>query len=568
MKPRNLLLLALATVLLTGGFACGASATSSNSGNDHADDDDDATPPITADDNDNDNDNDNDDQSPDDDASPADDDASPPESYPLLDAEGRTLILHGANFQPIEDGGQAVDYQRMAAWGFNAVRMVLTWEGLEPEQGAYDETYLPDVVEPQVQFAYEAGLHVILNMHQYHWSKCCGGMGMPDWTCQDIGDPPLEWLWQSGLFWNHDDYVAGFAAAWGKVAEYFAGDDRVFAYDLFNEPLAGLRTLPWLMDNQLLRPLYEQMIAAIRAFDAAPRLFIEPPMISLIGFPFTMTPIDAAGLIYSPHLYPGTISDGGDYDFPESLLENQLDLRQRESVTQKTPLLIGETGIASSVAHAEQYARDAVDLFEADLASWTWWTFHYDAGGMGLCEVSGQPKDLFYRHLAQPYPRLTAGVLQSFQFAADTAAFTVAFDNRPDLAPSVEIFVNAGYFYPNGFVVRSTDAAGSWSYAYDSSSGSLTVACDPHAENHVVTVEAVAANAAQNGPLKAGPCSASVDGGLTASFDDAVGRPESFGFAGGGSPVSATIALPSAQRSTVMVSETSGSVGKVTRPTP
>jgi len=433
----------------------------------------------------------NDDTAADDDSA-VDDDTAEPSYIPLTDEAGRTIILHGANFMPIENSGQPLDYQRMTEWGFNVVRIVITWQGLEPEQGVYDENYLPNIVEPQVQYAYDEGIKVVLNMHQYHWSKCCNGMGMPEWTCADLSDSPLEWLWQSGLFWNHPEYVDGFVAAWDHVAEYFSGDDRVFAYDLFNEPIAGLRTLPWFMDNQLLRPLYERLIATIRAVHPEPYLFIEPPMITLAGFPFTMEPIEAERMIYSPHLYPGTISEGGGYTFPKTWIERHLNRRQKESIKQGFPLLIGETGLSSSVDNAELYARDAVDLLEAKMAHWTWWTFHYDDDGMGLCDASGRPKEIFYRHLARPYPQVVAGVLQSFHFDTDSRIFTVDFDNREELSPGVEIFVNSGYYYPAGFVVRSSDEDGAWDYDFDEITWKLTVECNPEATSHTITIEPIA----------------------------------------------------------------------------
>jgi endoglycosylceramidase len=433
-------------------------------------------------------DDDNDDDDDDDDNNDDDDDETPLDRIPLIDDAGRELILHGANFMPIENNGQPLDYERMTDWGFNVVRIVITWRGLEPQQGVYDESYLPNVVEPQVQYAYGAGLRVVLNMHQYHWSPCCGGFGMPEWTCADLPDPPIEWLWQSGLFWDHAEYVDAFVAAWEKIAEHFAGDERIFAYDLFNEPIAGLRSLPLLMDDPILRPLYERLIAAVRGHDAGPWLWIEPSMATLLGLPFGMTPIDAERLVYSPHLYPGTIAEGGDYLFPKALIARQVRRRQNESLEQGAPLLIGETGLSSGVAHAEQYARDVADLLEAQMAHWTWWTFHYDDVGMGLCDASGQPKDVFYRHLARPFPQTTAGALRDYRFDEDARTLTVDFENREGLLPGVEIFLNAEYFYPEGFAVESSDADGAWSYAYDEAIGKLAIVCDPTEERHTISI--------------------------------------------------------------------------------
>jgi len=429
-----------------------------------------------------------DDDSNADDDSSADDDTS--ENYfPLKDESGRTMILRGANFMAIEAGGQPIDYERMTEWGFNIVRILITWEALEPQQGVYDDNYLSDIVEPQVGYANDEGILVILDMHQYHWSSCCEGMGIPSWTCADLPDGTFEWLWQSGKFWNHPEYLDAFIAAWEHVAEHFAGDDRIFAYDLFNEPVAGLRTLPWTFENPLLRPLYLRLIEAVRIIHPEPYLIIEPSIVHGAGFPFVMKPIFEERLIYSPHLYPGTIAIGGGYKFPKELIQYQLNHWVKEAAKQKLPMLIGETGIVSAAYHAEEYARDSTDYMEDVMAHWTWWAFGYDDDSMGLCDASGQPKEIFLRYLSRPYPRITAGQLRSFQFDSDSRIFNVTFDNENGLSPAVEIFINKDFHYPEGFEVLSSDEEGAWSHSFDGSTGILTVTCSPYVKTHTVTVK-------------------------------------------------------------------------------
>jgi endoglycosylceramidase len=368
------------------------------------------------------------------------------------------------------------------------VRILITWDALEPEPGVYDEDYLPDIVEPQVAYAHDAGLRVILDMHQYHWSPCSGGMGMPEWICGDLGELPFQWLLQSGVFWNHPEYVDAFVAAWDKVAAHFAGDDRVFAYDLFNEPMAGLRTLPWTCENNLFRPLYLRLIETIRAHHVEPYLLVEPSIVTVAGFPSVMDPIDAERVVYAPHLYPGMLAEGGAYTFPYELLHRHMEKRTAESLRLGLPLLIGETGLRSSGENAEQYTRDATDLMEEKMAHWTWCAFGYDDDSMGLCYANGEPKEIFFPYLARPYPQATAGELRSFAFAFDTGVFNVSFANEAKLPPAVEIFVNAPYHYPDGFAVESTDPPGAWSYAFDEATSVVAVSCDPTALEHTITI--------------------------------------------------------------------------------
>ncbi len=449
-----------------------------DSGDDDADDDtidDDTWPPLPDDDADDD----------------ADDDTGPPMPPPILDEDGRTLILHGGNFMAVEYGGAPIDYERMRDWGFNVVRILMTWAALEPARGDYDETYLPDVVEPQVEYAADAGLRVILDMHHFHWSSCSGGMGWPEWTCETPPDwvpADLEYLWQSGRFWDRPDDVAAFVAAWEQVATHFAGDDRVFAYDLFNEPLAGIRTPPWWSENQLLRPLYADTIEAIRAIDPAPYIVLEPMMLSVVGFPFVMEPLPYDRLIYAPHLYPRNIVSGDGYNFDRQVLEWQTTQRAAESAEHGMPLWWGETGLQSAATRADEYARDFADLADASLASWAWWAFGYDDDSMGLCRADGSPKVEFFPHLARPYPRVTGGALRAFAFDAATGTLTVTFDTIAGMDPSLEIFVEDEYFYPNGFDVTGSDTDGAWSFIFDDDDNSLTIEADATASTHTFVV--------------------------------------------------------------------------------
>lgn len=419
--------------------------------------------------------------------------AAEPSTYdtvPLKDVDGRTIILRGANFMAVEANGQPIDYERMTEWGFNVVRILMTWAALEPEQGAYDENYLPNVIEPQVTYAHDAGLLVIIDFHQFNWSACCGGMGMPEWICGDLPQMELEWLFQSGFFWGNQDYLDAFVAAWAKVAEFFTGDDRIFAYDLFNEPHDSLLTLPWTFENPFLRPLYVELIETIRAIHPDPYIVIEPSIVHGAGvFPFVMDPLPYERLIYSPHLYPGFTAVGGGYVFKKELIARQIDRMRKEAAEQGVPLWIGETGLGSSKYRADLYARDATDLMEDAMAHWTWWAFGYDDDSMGLCDASGQPKEEFFPYLSRPYPRTTAGNLHYFHFDVETRVFTTAFHNAEDQAPMMEIFVNQDYHYPEGFAVSSSDTDGTWSYSFDESTEILTVNFDPQTTAHALTIE-------------------------------------------------------------------------------
>ena len=63
----------------------------------------------------------------------------------ITDKDGRILIFHGINVisaaksDPLRVGGTTQeDFTRIADdWGFNAVRLLIFWDGIEPEPGQF-----------------------------------------------------------------------------------------------------------------------------------------------------------------------------------------------------------------------------------------------------------------------------------------------------------------------------------------------------------------------------------------------------------------------------------------------
>ncbi len=88
----------------------------------------------------------------------------------FIDSYGRHTILHGVNMvcKKPEKGYLAYtqeDFFQIGRWGFNVVRLGVFWDGLEPEPGKIDYTYI-DRIEEVVDMAEKAGIYVYLDMHQ------------------------------------------------------------------------------------------------------------------------------------------------------------------------------------------------------------------------------------------------------------------------------------------------------------------------------------------------------------------------------------------------------------------
>ena len=80
-----------------------------------------------------------------------------------------------------------VHLARLEHWGFNALRLLTTWEAVEHGgPGEYDEAYL-DYFAEVCRRAGERGMYVFVDFHQDVWSRMSGGSGAPGWTWEAAG---------------------------------------------------------------------------------------------------------------------------------------------------------------------------------------------------------------------------------------------------------------------------------------------------------------------------------------------------------------------------------------------
>lgn len=91
----------------------------------------------------------------------------------------RDVTFIGRPF-PLADADE--HFKRLAGWGFNALRLLTTWEAIEHKgPGQYDEAYLDYFAEVCAR-AGEYGFYVFIDFHQDAWSRMSGGDGAPGWT--------------------------------------------------------------------------------------------------------------------------------------------------------------------------------------------------------------------------------------------------------------------------------------------------------------------------------------------------------------------------------------------------
>jgi len=78
-------------------------------------------------------------------------------------------------------------FKRIKYWGFDFIRLLITWEAIEHEApGVYDEQYL-EYIKKLIEKAKEHDLKIIINPNQDVWSRFSGGDGAPRWTFEVAG---------------------------------------------------------------------------------------------------------------------------------------------------------------------------------------------------------------------------------------------------------------------------------------------------------------------------------------------------------------------------------------------
>jgi hypothetical protein len=220
----------------------------------------------------------------------------------------KTVSFVGRPF-PLDEADE--HFKRLQLWGFQFVRLLVTWEGIEHEgPGIYDQDYL-DYIYKIIDKAQAYHINVFIDPHQDVWSRFTGGDGAPLWTLEKAGlnathfsetgaavvhnlygDPFPKMIWPTNysklaaatmftLFFggknfapetkadsvNIQDYLQDhYINAIRQVALKVKDLPNVVGFDTFNEPSAGYIGLNKLDTLDILRigtmPTYFEGMAA------------------------------------------------------------------------------------------------------------------------------------------------------------------------------------------------------------------------------------------------------------------------------------------------------------------
>jgi endoglycosylceramidase len=220
----------------------------------------------------------------------------------IVDEQNREVLLRGVNVNahveywvsseyPTTFPFSETDAELIASFGWNTVRLLLSWSLVEPSPGVYDETYL-DKIEATVEMLANKGIYTIIDLHQDAWNatlaardnEMCaentelalGWDGAPAWATLDEGQPrctsagiretspAVRTAWVA--FWQDSPAQDGvgirtrYAQMLGHIAGRFSSLAAVAGYDVMNEPNAFTPA-----EQSGLAALYENSLREIRA---------------------------------------------------------------------------------------------------------------------------------------------------------------------------------------------------------------------------------------------------------------------------------------------------------------
>jgi endoglycosylceramidase len=442
-------------------------------------------------------------------------DPQPPDTY-LRDEQGRALILRGFNTassaKSTPDGMPEFTEDELVRehtdMGTNFVRFLISWRSVEPEPGVYDQAYLDRVAE-RIGWYSERGYHVMLDMHQDLWSGAITpdgmtGNGAPAWATYMDGLPVGKHdMWEqyyldAGVirafdnFWDttgeHPELAEHYAGAWRAVAQRFADDPAVIAYDLMNEPYGGTLQGPS-FEGGPLTALYQRTTDAIREVDQDSWVCVAPQAMGVNwGTASGLGKVDDSRvgdprIAYCPHIYPLPMDLGGGYEGTSgTLVDATIDAWRAHALRTAAalggvPIILGEFGLDTTLPGALDFVDRIYTTAREMGAGVSYWS--RDPGSWGPYEEDGTARNLVTA-LDKPYPRAVAGTPVDWSATVDRLELT--YRPKPEITAPTEIYL------PRGGFPAGVDVAGAEVVDWDEATRLLTVSAPGDGDAVTLTV--------------------------------------------------------------------------------
>jgi len=356
----------------------------------------------------------------------------------FVDVHGRERFFHGVNivyksapYVPItsHDGPLSFtenDARFLQQLGMNVVRLGAMWGGMEPSEGAYNQTYM-DEIKKIVRMCEKHDIQVLIEFHQDGLSEVFCGEGIPWWAAHNYGpayrafpapsSEPFKMAGRSNFAGSYaqarvpavsdcqplarvyNEMMASYAAArnyedlytngrglrdlfvsyWRYLAEQFKGDSNVIGFELINEP-ASIWPRNY-TESEFLQPMYDALATAIREVDPSRVIFFNPVTWdhgyaptneSVYDNGFSQVP-GGPGFedrsVYAYHYY-----DYGHLFHGEPFFQSRVATTQRlKAAGMVTEFQLEH--VETEGDEADEHFGYGMDLMDANLLSWMAWTY-------------------------------------------------------------------------------------------------------------------------------------------------------------------------------------------------
>jgi endoglycosylceramidase len=403
--------------------------------------------------------------------------AAPAKTWHVVDGfvrapDGRRAILRGANLagahksSPYFGFHQPTDYTSLKTdWGMNTIRFLVLWAGVEPEKGSYDEAYLDGLAE-RVGWARDAGLFVVLDMHQDVFGEGFNGDGAPRWACDEARyaafKPASQWFLNYldpnvaaciDGFYASEELLEHYTEAWRRVANKLVDNDAVVGFDPMNEPQWG-SAIPATFEVTKLQPFYERIVPAVREIAPHWLAFLEPGASRNIGMATQLVPFPFGDVVYSPHCYDSAAEQGNGFDpAARGALINKIAALAGEAASLSAALWIGEYGGRTGSPGIGAYMDANYDGAAAVAAPNVYWSYDRNTDGYGMLNDDGSAKTVLLDALVRPVPELVAGDPIRWDYDEQTRTFSFQWQPDPHVHAPTVVSVPSRV-YPNGYDVQ------------------------------------------------------------------------------------------------------------------
>jgi endoglycosylceramidase len=489
----------------------------------------------------------------------------------IVDERGRVVLLRGVNVvwkappfvPPDAPGGlDDTDLDRIAAHGFDVIRLGVAFEGLMPTKGVVDHGYL-DAVSATIDRIAAHGLYVLIDVHQDLMGQPWGN-GFPPWAIHhspelealepDLGFPlnaarpshNLAWdfFWGDGKLAPGDPKgVVGYLTdAVGALTDRIGDRPGLAGVEILNEAWGGTPVASCLATTVVGCPVVDAYVQRTwqrltdRIRQGAPDLLVwwepastwnltvasdlaDPPLTPAITDPnvaFAFHDYCAFGELSTYLGLPKDLQVTCDA-FHDLTWQNAATFRARTGL----PQLVTEFGNIDDAAELDRALRRS----DAAFTGWQYW--HYGNGGFGPRPASTEPfTPTQLSRLVRTYPVATAGTPGPLSFDPSTGEMHYRYTPSP--AGGTTEIATSDVHYPHGYAATVTGGH----LASEPGAARILVEPDAGAAQVEVTVRARAASA----PADATPATTSAP---------ATGRPH-LPATGGAAPWWPWVALPAA----------------------